>query len=1223
MTQHISISDVLGISIGGVLAQDQGEAEAKRRRESTEAFKVLSPLEQFFQTQQERPPGGIRGGTEGILPTLESAFTPTEEELQKARAREGGAESAIPGVGGALLGGARRGFRTAAGVLSRLNPDEEFREQIQGGIEREKQAEAAVSGEVPLPAKLTSGLAEFGTEVAMLPGASKLLALRAPRAATAAGRIATTALGEGAKFAGLEQGLSLLEGESLEEAAGRGRMGFVAGITIGGVLKGAGEVLTRKAPEQAAQAILERNRAIARQNLAETAELGQKVQPKIRQLSEAEGITPRAEVEAKPTSLMGEAEQFVDPKTGQVRGRGRDQPTTQVEVVKGEPPSLSALLRSEKGGITARPDPLEKRVGPLPPHSRRIQNQISVGEGRVRKGFLDTLRSLYSRGVRATSGLERIDKRAGTTTAAERSGDLARFAAGSPRRAEAFVESGPGRLKDGQMSPTGGPGMKQILSPLEGQLNAFRRYEIAQRTIEVSKRDIKTGVGLEDARAEIASATPEIRKAHEQMVQYRSEVLQYLQDAGIVSPEAVQAMKELGEHYVPLTRVFRGKDVSRSPGTAGRLGKVIHKLRGSVRAIMDPIKSTQDMTERLIQAADQNRVALALIEQAERSPALEGLIERVGATARRGTKAARLRAAAKARGVEFDEGIAEELTGILSDEGLNVTDGLIRIYRNGVSETYRVAPEIASAIQSLAPNEISFLWRVLGLPAQTAKTGITLAFDFMGINFARDTFGAFIQSKYGFRLGADSFKGLFESARGLWLGAPSKAYSRFALGGGGFSTARGGGASGGALLRRILPQSVPRKVAGELIHPIDLLKKIAQPFEEAARVGEFLRAEAKGASTIEAILAQQEVSINFLQRGSSPTMQGLAHATAFLNPAIQSLDKFARIGGLALTSPKAASRLLFTAGTSVSLPSLYFWVASKDDQEIKDLRKTNAGLIYWFVRGGEKIYKIPKPFLWGQIFGTGMEAMLDEFADDDPEGAKRFAKGVLDQTVSNVLPNALGLYIEQKANKTQFFGTPIVPKGLEGTEPRFQVQNHTGAIARKIGDRFNISPARLEAVYRGVTGTLGFQVKQAADRIVDRVDGKPSVPERTDADRIILRRFFARSPSLNVEPIRTFYDGSSKTTEAIESFRVNKNNPGVLEDLVNRRRLDLVLAPLYEATRTDFSEARRVMETIRGLPDDVMSARRKREVINQIIRQMIEKARIVNTAARKARNVQR
>ncbi|KKM19416.1 hypothetical protein LCGC14_1655870, partial [marine sediment metagenome] len=593
------------------------------------------------------------------------------------------------------------------------------------------------------------------------------------------------------------------------------------------------------------------------------------------------------------------------------------------------------------------------------------------------------------------------------------------------------------------MSPTGGPGVKQILSPLEGQLNAFRRYEIAQRTIEVSKRDIKTGVSFADAEAEIASATPEIRKAHEQMVQYRLEVLQYLQDAGVVSPEAVVAMKELGEHYVPLTRVFKGRDIS--VGTAGRLGKVIHKLRGSLRAIMDPIQSTVDLTRRLVQAADQNRVALELVELVERTPALEGLITPLKATPRTaGAKAALLRKAAQARGVKFSEGVAEELAGVLSNEGLSVADDVIRIFRNGQSQSYRVAPEIAQAIKSLAPNEISFFYRILGLPAQTAKTGITLAFDFMGINFARDTFGAFIQSKYGFRLGIDSFKGFYESARALWLGKASEAYSRFALGGGGFSTARGGGGSASALLRRILPQSKPRKVAGELIHPVQLLKKIAQPFEEAARVGEFLRAEGEGASTIEAILAQQEVSINFLQHGSSATMQGLTHATAFLNPAIQSLDKFARIGALAVKSPKAASRLMFTAGTSVSLPSLYFWVAARDDQEINDLRKTNAGLIYWFTRGpGDKIYKIPKPFLYGQIFGTGMEAMLDKFADDDPEGAQRFAKGVMDQTVSNVLPNALGLYVEQVANRTQFFGTPIVPKGMENVEPRFQVQNHT------------------------------------------------------------------------------------------------------------------------------------------------------------------------------------
>ncbi len=459
------------------------------------------------------------------------------------------------------------------------------------------------------------------------------------------------------------------------------------------------------------------------------------------------------------------------------------------------------------------------------------------------------------------------------------------------------------------------------------------------------------------------------------------------------------------------------------------------------------------------------------------------------------------------------------------------------------------------------------------------------------------------------------------------------------MGGGGFSTLRGAGRTRAqTFLRRILPQSKARRVTGNLIHPLELLKRFGQPFEEAARVGEFIRAKGQQASTMEAILAQQEVTINFLQGGGSASMQGLAHATAFLNPALQALDRFARIGALPVTrarqalavgagkgeaaaiAGKTAARVLLTATATVSLPSLYFWVAARDDQEIQDLRKTNAGLIYWFVRGPQgEINKIPKPFLWGQIFGTGMEAMLDKFADDDPEAAKRFVKGVKDQTLSNVLPNVIGIYVAQESNRTRFFGTPIVPKGLEGVEPRFQVQNHTGAIARRIGDRFNISPARLEAVYRDVTGSLGVEVLRAADRIVDRVDGRAAVPERVGADRAIIGRIFARNPSFNVEPIRTFYDGSSKTIEAVESFRVNQNNPAALMGVLRRRQADIMLAPLYETTRADFAESRNVLETLRGLPDDVMSARRKRELINRIMRQMIEKARTINKVARLAR----
>ncbi|KKM19417.1 hypothetical protein LCGC14_1655880, partial [marine sediment metagenome] len=374
------------LSIAGILGSSRDP-----RAEANQAFAAVSPLEQFFQSPQERPPGGVRGGVPATLtPEQESVF-PREEEVAAAQARMGGIESALPGAGGAILGGIRQGGRFVGGLGARVGQQlgklpggealGEFSDELLEVIERQRAAERVAKA--PLPARAITGLAQFGTEIAAIPGASKLLALRAPRAATAAGRIAKTSLGEGAKFSALESGLSLLEGESPEEAASRGRVGFVAGITIGGVLKGAGEVLTRKAPERAAQAILERNRAIARQNLAETAELGEKVRPKIQRLREAEGPVEVKPPE-KPLSLLGEAPQHIDPATGGIRGHGRPQPPgtrpsladepkqhfDELGQIRGrgrdQPPSLAALLRSEQGGIRARPDPLETRVGPTP-----------------------------------------------------------------------------------------------------------------------------------------------------------------------------------------------------------------------------------------------------------------------------------------------------------------------------------------------------------------------------------------------------------------------------------------------------------------------------------------------------------------------------------------------------------------------------------------------------------------------------------------------------------------------------------------------------------------------------------------------------------------------------------------------------------------------------------------------------------------------------------------
>ena len=241
-------------------------AQRRTARESRAAFAAISPLNQFLRTIQERPEGGVRGGTRGILPTLEAAF-PTEEEKGKAATRVG----TVPG-------GLSRAGRTVVGKpLAFLNERVLGRLPVVGGtfkragkglrevIGRQEQAEEEARPSVFLPNRILSDVAKFALEfetARSLPGVGRLLQRGPTTAKSALGKIAQRGLTEGAQFAGFESGLSLLEGESLEEAASRARLGFAAGAVLGGAAKGVGEFVGRGGAERLARLAKLRNRRI-------------------------------------------------------------------------------------------------------------------------------------------------------------------------------------------------------------------------------------------------------------------------------------------------------------------------------------------------------------------------------------------------------------------------------------------------------------------------------------------------------------------------------------------------------------------------------------------------------------------------------------------------------------------------------------------------------------------------------------------------------------------------------------------------------------------------------------------------------------------------------------------------------------------------------------------------------------------------------------------------
>jgi hypothetical protein len=321
---------------------------------------------------------------------------------------------------------------------------------------------------------------------------------------------------------------------------------------------------------------------------------------------------------------------------------------------------------------------------------------------------------------------------------------------------------------------------------------------------------------------------------------------------------------------------------------------------------------------------------------------------------------------------------------------------------------------------------------------------------------------------------------------------------------------------------------------------------------------------------------------------------------------------------------KDTGRIAALGVGAVSLPSIYFWFASRNDQEVQDLRKTNAGLIYWFVRDPSgQVRHLPKPFLWGQIFGTGVETALDAMYEKDPEAVARYGQGLWDQVSVNLVPTAAQQVIAQYANKTPFFGSPIVPPEQLGTiEPRYQASERTGAAARAFSDVVgatgeavgsdllarSVSPARVEQVVRGFGGRLGGYALQGANAVLNQGKNGPE-PSMQGADIPLLGRFTSRTPTTAVEPVQTFYTLLRRATEATNTLKMLEQSG------------DLGRADAYEATHRadlerfgDLSAAAQQMRDIRRMQDDVrkdvrLSGKEKRAQLDDLTRELVSLAR--------------
>lgn len=886
------------------------------------------------------------------------------------------------------------------------------------------------------------------------------------------------------------------------------------------------------------------------------------------------------------------------------------------------------------GGEKPPPPPESPPKPPEPPEpgsfgeaQQKILDKISVGEKGAERPW--TLSRLYTEAIDDLHPLKAV------------SGDayqMARLTRGQFGKAEHFLEYG---TFDFNTYKTTGAPLKTILDPVRNDLDGLRAYLASKRSLDLEASGRKSGMDLDAARRVVAEGEGQYGKISGELVDYQNRLLTYLKDAGVVSDKAFDAMVEANQNYVPFFRVFAEQG---APGTKGfGPGNPLKKLKGSERDIYDPLESIIKNTYAYVSIAERNQVGITLID----------------ALKKEGFKVESKRAAPLDRDLADHlkaEGISDpaKLSEFIAREAADGTT--LSAWRNGVREEVKVNdPELVAAFRGIDRQSAGLITRVAAVPAKTLRAGAVLSPDFIARNIIRDFMTAFVNTSRGVFTPIDTARGLMSAIR------KDADFQNWLKSGGANSTMV-------ALDRAYLQESLQKLTADTglmerswnvITHPIreglKPLQMVSELAEAATRLGEFkrtARGETSKAALQEAAFASREVTLDFARMGAR--MRAYNMVTAFANAQLQGMDRVVRA-----FKDRPVNTMAKVAG-GITLPSVLLWWANHDDQRYKDLPHWQKDL-FWIVltdkwqpidaadaaskpahlvreKNGKwefnngSIWRIPKPFELGVIFGSGAERALEATVGQSKEAFDGFTKSVIEILTPNFMPTAVQPLIEQWSNRSTFSDRTLIPADVEKHLPEYQYTPYTTQLSRQLGQviaafpgmreasvepghpsgplaRALTTPILIENYVRGWTGGLGMYAMQAADAAL-RKAGKlpdPVTPTPTLADIPFVKAFAVRYPSAGAQPIQDFYDGHEKAKRFFDTWMARAREG----DSAAMARIEAAGGPQtfgrLDAIKDTLSEHSKLIRDIYKNPE--VPADEKRQLIDGLYYAMIQLAR--------------
>ena len=719
----------------------------------------------------------------------------------------------------------------------------------------------------------------------------------------------------------------------------------------------------------------------------------------------------------------------------------------------------------------------------------------------------------------------------------------------------------------------GGTGIDDYLNYFESYLTASTLWESAQNhkldyDREVAEWQKKGARGEkpketpykfpnslteEDIKQVIRSAPPEFKTYQKMFKGLTDNMLDIMAKSGLITSDRYDTLKDRYKFYCPLFRDFsdtEAVDSFISQINAGKgMANVSDPLKsrsseGSHRDVMSPLTSAVKSISAICAKAERNRVGQYAVGQAKK--------------------------------YHLDDYV-REIKGNTGD----AKNCIFTVMINGEKHAYQTIPELYPAITAAVEPLCKLEFTLLTKPAQLLRAGSTLSPSFIIRNLLRDTVFAAASSKNGFIPVYDSIRGGVAYFRNKQLrgeyeaaGVVSSNY---------YSDSEAimkslNEMAGGKTWQEMTTADIVKAGLKYLIGRLELAGEAA---ENSTRMGEFMRAREKGKGIREAGHDAVEVSLNFNRSGA--TGQQINRVIPFFNACIQGGDKLYR---LFKADPR---RTMYQIAKYMILPSVALWWLNHDEDWYKEI-DPSIKMTNWIVGG----LRIPKPQEAGILFGSGIEAMLDTANSQDPKAMKEWRHNAIEALTPGFLPTVILPLIEWMANYSFFRGKPIVNQSMQRLPDELQYGSYTSETAKLIGKVAGLSPAKIDNLWRGYTGTMGMYVFQAPDLFMAE---KQNLPKKKISEMVAVRDFIINDMNFN-RTMNDFYELREAATKKQAAYS-KKSKPtadvtGVNIAATSIQKLQKEIRDITNSQRYNSAQKRVMIDKLKAKQNKIAKAALKR-----------------------------